>query len=42
MWEEVVTVAEKMRTYEELQAELETYKTKYKAYKAENNALKHD
>ena len=42
MWEEVVTVAEKMRTYEELQAELETYKTKYEAYKAENNALKHD
>ena len=42
MWEEVVTVAEKMRTYEELQAELETYKTKYEAYKAENNVLKHD
>ena len=35
-------MAEKMRTYEELQAELETYKTKYEAYKAENNALKHD
>ena len=42
MWEEVVTVAEKMKTYEELQAELETYKTKYEAYKAENNVLKHD